>query len=176
MSKRIQAEPEEQAYGDDDGYADEAEPEEAEEQAYERDSPPMDTARSSSPPMRYAEAEPEEQLQAYEADDRYEEEPEEWLEEPDERPSPPARASPPADQMRGLQIKGLSKAEIEEKIMSTGKSAAEAREEAEVQLKLVKHGKCEMGYPWRRDGAGWRCEGGSHYVTNEELAKISSEE
>ena len=28
---------------------------------------------------------------------------------------------------------------------------------------------CVMGFPWKPEGAGWVCEGGSHHVTNEEL-------
>jgi len=46
--------------------------------------------------------------------------------------------------------------------------AEEARklseEEAKAQAKLQAMGKCPAGYAWHRDGCGWRCNGGSHYV------------
>ncbi|KAK4071694.1 uncharacterized protein Triagg1_5932 [Trichoderma aggressivum f. europaeum] len=39
-------------------------------------------------------------------------------------------------------------------------------------LKLI--GQCEAGYDWVRDGSGYRCKGGSHYVTDEQIQSYSS--
>ena len=33
-------------------------------------------------------------------------------------------------------------------------------------------GKCPMGYTWHKEGAGWRCGGGSHYVSDIELQQF----
>ena len=35
--------------------------------------------------------------------------------------------------------------------------------------KLRTMGVCPMGYHWAREGNGYRCEGGSHFVTDNEL-------
>lgn len=37
-----------------------------------------------------------------------------------------------------------------------------------ILMALRKMGKCPLGYAWVRDGEGYRCTGGSHFVTNEE--------
>ncbi|KAF3942518.1 hypothetical protein ABW19_dt0208876 [Dactylella cylindrospora] len=34
---------------------------------------------------------------------------------------------------------------------------------------LKKIGNCQFGYAWHRDGAGYRCDGGSHYVSDQAL-------
>lgn len=47
---------------------------------------------------------------------------------------------------------------------------AEQRELYNVQARLQAMGRCIAGYAWRRDGDGWRCEGGTHYIGNSELA------
>lgn len=43
------------------------------------------------------------------------------------------------------------------------KRKAIAREKA-VQAKLA--GMCPMGFSWYRQGSGWRCTGGSHFVAD----------
>lgn len=43
---------------------------------------------------------------------------------------------------------------------------AEELERQRVQEKLRRIGKCPVGYAWRQEGSGWRCAGGSHYVSN----------
>ena len=37
-------------------------------------------------------------------------------------------------------------------------------EEASAQSRLRTAGLCPAGFAWHREGAGWRCNGGSHYV------------
>ncbi|KAI9375598.1 hypothetical protein BJX61DRAFT_539614 [Aspergillus egyptiacus] len=41
--------------------------------------------------------------------------------------------------------------------------------ERKVQQKLRKMGVCCMGYQWIKQASGYRCAGGSHYVSNEQL-------
>ncbi|KAI0459614.1 P-loop containing nucleoside triphosphate hydrolase protein [Xylaria acuta] len=43
------------------------------------------------------------------------------------------------------------------------------RKEAEVKARLKKMGRCPMGYEWIPQAGGYRCAGGSHYMTNGEL-------
>jgi hypothetical protein len=42
---------------------------------------------------------------------------------------------------------------------------------AEVQEAINKIGKCSQGYPWKRDVGGWRCEGGGHFVSDEDVRR-----
>jgi hypothetical protein len=36
-------------------------------------------------------------------------------------------------------------------------------------------GKCPMGFTWHKEGAGWRCGGGSHFVTDDDLKQFMIE-
>lgn len=53
------------------------------------------------------------------------------------------------------------------------KAQHDARErkqrEARAQAKLQEMGVCVAGYRWVRQGGGWRCKGGSHFVGDSEL-------
>ncbi|KAL1638042.1 hypothetical protein SLS58_009063 [Diplodia intermedia] len=48
------------------------------------------------------------------------------------------------------------------------------RQDADTQALLRQMGVCEAGFAWRREGSGWRCEGGSHYVDDTDLADFAS--
>lgn len=48
-------------------------------------------------------------------------------------------------------------------------SDEDERSDEDTQALLQRIGRCEAGYLWRKEGGGWRCEGGSHYVSNEQL-------
>ncbi|GAW23387.1 hypothetical protein ANO14919_129450 [Xylariales sp. No.14919] len=41
-----------------------------------------------------------------------------------------------------------------------------------IQEALRKMGRCKYGYSWRREGHGYRCEGGMHYVSDVEVERI----
>ncbi|KAI0442324.1 P-loop containing nucleoside triphosphate hydrolase protein [Xylaria telfairii] len=43
------------------------------------------------------------------------------------------------------------------------------RKELEVKARLQRMGRCPMGYEWIPQAGGYRCAGGSHYMTNGEL-------
>ncbi|OAA76009.1 hypothetical protein LEL_05693 [Akanthomyces lecanii RCEF 1005] len=44
------------------------------------------------------------------------------------------------------------------------------KKEVEMRRKLATGGRCPMGYPWVKQAAGWRCAGGSHFVSDLELS------
>ncbi|KAL3440491.1 hypothetical protein BJX65DRAFT_314733 [Aspergillus insuetus] len=46
----------------------------------------------------------------------------------------------------------------------------EEEKEQENQKKIQAMGKCVQGYPWKRIPGGYVCEGGTHHITDEELA------
>lgn len=46
---------------------------------------------------------------------------------------------------------------------------ARRKEANKVQEKLRRIGNCEMGYPWIKQSGGWRCGGGTHFVSNGEF-------
>jgi len=45
----------------------------------------------------------------------------------------------------------------------------EEDKQKKMQEKLREMGVCPAGYEWLREGGGWRCAGGSHFVTDAEL-------
>ena len=51
------------------------------------------------------------------------------------------------------------------------KYAEKMRKKEEIQKQLQKLNPCPMGFKWFKAGCGWRCGGGSHYVSNETLRK-----
>lgn len=46
------------------------------------------------------------------------------------------------------------------------KASASSRVTAKEQNILKNTGLCPQGYEWKREGSGYRCEGGSHYVSS----------
>ena len=46
---------------------------------------------------------------------------------------------------------------------------ARCKEINKVQEKLRRIGNCEMGYPWIKQSGGWRCGGGTHFVSDGEF-------
>ncbi|KAG9247288.1 P-loop containing nucleoside triphosphate hydrolase protein [Calycina marina] len=43
---------------------------------------------------------------------------------------------------------------------------ARRKKEAELKKKLAIMGKCPVGFEWIKQDCGWRCAGGSHYISN----------
>ena len=41
------------------------------------------------------------------------------------------------------------------------------------RAKLKALARCPAGFDWHRDGDGWRCNGGSHFVSNDDLPTIN---
>lgn len=46
---------------------------------------------------------------------------------------------------------------------------ARRKKETELKTKLAMMGKCPIGYAWIKQGGGYRCAGGSHFISNAEL-------
>lgn len=67
-----------------------------------------------------------------------------------------------AKRQRELEEIERKKRELEEKL----------RRQAEQQAKLAKMGKCPVGYHWIRQTGGYRCAGGSHWVSDGEMKKL----
>lgn len=47
--------------------------------------------------------------------------------------------------------------------------AKEERERQALQEKLKKISSCPAGFNWYKHGFGWRCGGGSHFVSDKQL-------
>ena len=45
--------------------------------------------------------------------------------------------------------------------------------EKKAQEKIRHLGRCPMDYEWIREEGGWRCAGGSHFLTDAELDQAS---
>lgn len=46
------------------------------------------------------------------------------------------------------------------------------KKEEEARKKLAAMGACPVGYPWIRQGGGYRCAGGSHFISEAALSKF----
>lgn len=46
------------------------------------------------------------------------------------------------------------------------------KKEAEARQKLMSMGVCPMGYHWIRQSSGYRCAGGSHYMSDDAVGKL----
>ncbi|KAM6493118.1 hypothetical protein JOM56_011252 [Amanita muscaria] len=74
-----------------------------------------------------------------------------------------------AERLGELVIKRERKG-IEEKLRETKMLEEQRRrQEAQVQRKLRSMGVCPVGYQWLPHGGGYRCAGGSHFVSNAQL-------
>ena len=48
-----------------------------------------------------------------------------------------------------------------------------SEEEAKLQAKIQSIGRCPAGFAWDKVDGGWRCQGGSHFVDNASVNKVS---
>lgn len=63
-----------------------------------------------------------------------------------------------------------AKQEVEDKLRRAREEAERKRkEEAEAQKKLRDMGVCPVGFRWIKQGTGYRCAGGIHFVSNAQL-------
>lgn len=77
-------------------------------------------------------------------------------------------------QREAARIRELEAKAAREKALAALKKAQEEevrrrREEAQVQQKLRQMGVCVAGFRWIRQSDGYRCAGGSHFVSNAQL-------
>ena len=74
------------------------------------------------------------------------------------------------EERRWIEAAEKAKREAEERLRKAHEEAErKKREELEVQKKIREMGICPMGYRWIREGGGYRCGGGSHYLSNSQL-------
>lgn len=65
---------------------------------------------------------------------------------------------------------GLSEDMEEEQLVSVKAALEDAIDKANKEA-VIQMGRCCMGFKWQRAGNGYRCEGGSHYVSDAEVMK-----
>ena len=53
------------------------------------------------------------------------------------------------------------------------KAKAKSEAEAKIQAKVQSIGRCPMGFAWDKVDGGWRCQGGSHFVDNASVNRVS---
>jgi replication-associated recombination protein RarA len=89
--------------------------------------------------------------------------------------TPPARVEDALrPQLRGVIASFSAAVEYEELRLSElrrleeeqrqGEAERLREEERQMQAKLKRMGCCPAGFAWHREGCGWRCNGGAHYV------------
>lgn len=77
-------------------------------------------------------------------------------------------------QREARRLKEVAAQRQREQLEAALKARREAEEkarkqEAQVQAKLRQMGVCVAGYRWINQGSGYRCAGGSHFISNEQL-------
>lgn len=80
-----------------------------------------------------------------------------------------AAPPPPAVQTTQAVDEGTADAKVADDEGEDEDERADEPSERDTQALLRRIGKCVAGFAWRKEGSGWRCEGGSHYVSDEQL-------
>lgn len=65
--------------------------------------------------------------------------------------------------------RAAARAEIAKKLLA---EEERRKKEAEAQKKLAAMGVCPMGYSWIKQGGGYRCAGGSHFMSEDALTRF----
>ncbi|RYP13854.1 hypothetical protein DL767_010543 [Monosporascus sp. MG133] len=74
------------------------------------------------------------------------------------------------EEKRRIEAALKAKREAEEKLRKAQEEAEKKRrQELAVQKKIREMGICPQGYRWIKEGGGYRCAGGFHYLNNSEL-------
>ncbi|RYP33869.1 hypothetical protein DL768_011074 [Monosporascus sp. mg162] len=74
------------------------------------------------------------------------------------------------EEKRRIEAALKAKREAEEKLRKAQEEAEKKkRQELAVQEKIREMGICPMGYRWIKVGGGYRCAGGTHYLSNSQL-------
>lgn len=91
-----------------------------------------------------------------------------------ELPEPPKHDSDPDDEAKReherRRLEELKRrARLEELRREREQQERARREEQKIQQKLRQMGVCVAGFRWIKQASGYRCAGGSHYISNEAL-------
>ena len=73
------------------------------------------------------------------------------------------------EQQRLLRIQRQLEEEQRRLAEEARKREAAMKNREAVMQKLRQVGNCPAGYNWTKQGGGWRCGGGSHFVSNKQL-------
>jgi SpoVK/Ycf46/Vps4 family AAA+-type ATPase len=74
--------------------------------------------------------------------------------------------------LQNALAKAATKEERDRITREIEQAGQKAREEADIQEKLKQAGTCPMGFTWHPCGNGWRCAGGSHFISSAELMHL----
>jgi hypothetical protein len=74
--------------------------------------------------------------------------------------------------LQNALIKATTQEERDRITKEIKEAEQKAREEANIRQKLKQAGTCPMGYTWHPCGSGWRCAGGSHFISSAELMHL----
>jgi hypothetical protein len=58
------------------------------------------------------------------------------------------------------------------KLLIEQRKKEKSEEEARCQLALARMGRCPMDFEWLKEDGGWRCAGGSHYVSDADMSQF----
>jgi hypothetical protein len=77
-------------------------------------------------------------------------------------------------QRKAQRLKEVAAQRQREQLEAALKARREAEEkakkqEAQVQAKLRQMGVCDAGFRWIKQGSGYRCAGGYHFISNGQL-------
>ena len=75
------------------------------------------------------------------------------------------------EELEKAKIAHAEKMERMKREFSEEQRREEERKAKEIQERICKIIPCPMGYAWLQVSGGWRCAGGSHFVSDEQLNK-----
>jgi hypothetical protein len=58
------------------------------------------------------------------------------------------------------------------KLLIEQRKKEKSEEEARCQQALARMGRCPMDFEWLKEDGGWRCAGGSHYVSDADMSQF----
>ena len=58
------------------------------------------------------------------------------------------------------------------KLLIEQRKKEKSEEEARCQQALARMGRCPMDFEWIKEDGGWRCAGGSHYVSDADICQL----
>jgi len=77
-----------------------------------------------------------------------------------------------AARRREAEVRAARERAVAELKRKQQEEAQKRRREQDIRRKLERSGCCPMGYQWLQQAGGWRCAGGSHFVSDLQLGHI----
>ncbi|KAI0070840.1 hypothetical protein K474DRAFT_1701948 [Panus rudis PR-1116 ss-1] len=79
------------------------------------------------------------------------------------------KAKAEADRQAKEAADKKAKEEAEKAKAAAQQKAEEQKKEEKIQEKIRDMGMCSAGYAWKKEATGYRCQGGGHFLSNQEL-------